>query len=294
MILGGIHGDLPIEPTGGAEPPQPETIRVPPGLSAATKADFDKLPKHVQQDMVKWQQDLETAKTTWDQKAERYNRLDSLLAPRRERFQIAGIDDVQAVQALLAAQDYLERSPREGIAYLARQYGVDLRGFASGQPAGQPAQAAPPMPEWAQQLFGKVQSLESVTVQQQQAAQQAARSEVDGQVHAFRSDPKNLYFENVRNDMAALIQSGQARTIQEAYDKAIWASPEIRPLVLRQQQEADQATQRAAAQAKANAARHASGSITGSPSPGASPAQRSNPTSTVGDDLRSAWNEIAG
>ena len=284
-------GQIPSEaktPQAGGEPPKPETIAPPASWSATAKANFAALPPVVQQEVLKREQDIEKGKAQWDQKAERFNRLDSLLAPRRERFQLAGLDDVQAVQALFAAQDYLERSPREGIAYLARQYGVDLRSFAQG--GQQQAAPQPPMPPALQAMFQDVQSLKSVFAQQQQSAAQVAQSHVQSEITAFQSDPKNLYFENVKGDMAKLINSGQASGLQDAYDKATWANPEIRTLLLQQQQQSQTAQAQQAARAKADAARHASGSITGSPAPGSSPAS-SGPAPTLRDELARAFAE---
>jgi hypothetical protein len=279
----------PKTPTGATpEPPSQETIRVPPGLSAATKAEFSKLPQHVQQDILKFQADVEQAKTTWDQKAAKFNALDQILAPRRERLQLAGLDDSSAVRALFAAQDMLESKPVEAIAFLARQYGVDLRRYA--QPGQGPAQQQV-HPDVAR-LYQEVNTLKSALAQQQQTASQATNSQHVQTIQQFQSDPKNIYFENVRNDMATLIRSGQARDLQDAYDKATWASPEIRPLLLRAQQETAAAEAQAQAKARAQAARHASGSVTGSPTPGSSPAGAA-PASSIRDELAKAFADAS-
>jgi hypothetical protein len=52
------------------------------------------------------------------------------------------------------------------------------------------------------------------------------------QIEAFKRDPKNRFFENVRQDMAKLFQTGKADTLQEAYDAACWLNPDIRAILI--------------------------------------------------------------
>lgn len=287
----------PKTPQAPAEPPaaqQQATIGPPPTWSATAKADWDKLPEHIQREVLKREGDIQQGKAQWDQKADRFNRLDAVLSPRRERFQMAGIDEAQAVQALLAAQDFLERSPLDGIAYLARQYGVDLRQFAQRAPGGQqpPQGGVQQLPPELQRLASEVQTLKSTLAQQQQSAEQATRAGVLDQVQQFSADPANVYFENVKAEMGKLLKAEAASDLKDAYDKACWANPEIRGLLLRQQEEQRVAQAREQASAKAAAARHASGSVTGSPAPGATPVSGSQ-GSTIRENLEAAFREHA-
>lgn len=278
----------PGEPSEASGPQR--TIAPPPSWSAAAKADFDKLPEHIRKEVLKREADIERGKAQWDQKAHRLGRLDAVLQPRNERFRLAGIDEVQALQALFAAQDYLERDPAGGLAYLARQYGVDLRALAQGG-GGQLRNGAQPEPH-VQALAREVETLKGALAQQQRRAEQATRSGYLNQVRAFASDPANLYFENVRERMGALLRAGTANDLPDAYQQAIWADPEIRPLLLRQQEERLKAQAQDAARAKAAQARHASGSVIGSPAPGATPG-RAGPAPTLRDELLNAWSQHA-
>lgn len=280
-------------PSGAPEPGATQTIAPPSSWTAAAKAEFSKLPPIIQQEVLKREGDIEAGKAQWQTKAERFNALDSILAPRRERLQLAGMSEVQAVQALFAAQDMLERQPREAIAYLARQYGVDLRSYGQGGPGTmQPAQQPAIHPAF-QQVFNEINTLKgALAQQQQQSATQAAQSQHVQTITQFQADPKNIYFENVRPQMAELLRSKQAPDLQTAYDMATWASPEIRPLLLRAQQDQAAAEAQAAARAKATAARHASGSVVGSPTPGSS-AAASQPAESIRDELARAFADAS-
>ena len=268
-----------------------QTSGPPPSWSAAAKAEFDKLSPVLKQEVLKREADIERGRAQWQQGAERLNRLDAVLAPHRERIAASGASDDQVIASYFEAERQLRTDPVNAIASLARSYGVDLRVFGNGQ-AQQPQQAqlSPELQRIAQQ----VDALTNAQVQQQRQAQESERNQVMTHIQSFASDPANLYFDNVAEKMAALLKSGQAKDLPDAYQQATWADPQIRPLLL-QQQAGAQATQTAeAARAKAAQARRASGSVTGSPAPGASPARGGqNPNASVRDDLMAAFSEHA-
>jgi hypothetical protein len=273
----------PLEPNApaAAEPLETGTIRPPASWSATAKADFASLAPHIQQEVLKREGEIEGGKAQWDQKAARFNRLDAVLGPRQERFQLQGIDEVQAVQSLLAAQDYLDRDAPAALQYLAKQYGVDLSRLAPNAQQ-QPQQAQ--LPPVVQQMAQKIATLEQTLSQQQSVAHQQAASETQSQIDAFAADPANLYFANVRGQMAVLSQAEPTLGLKDLYDRAVWANPEIRPLLLRDQQQKATAELEQQTKARAEAARRAGGSITGSPSPGSGPAG-AGPASSLRGEL---------
>ena len=279
-----------------AEPQaQAGTIGPPPSWSATAKAAFSTLDPIIQQEVLKRERDMEAGRAQWQQGAERLNRLDKVLAPRIERFRLAGVDEARAVETLFAAQDYLERSPVDALLYLGRQSGVDWRSLfqrlQGGQ--GQPQQAVQALPPEMQQLMQQVQGLTQTVTQQQRAAQE---SQVQGHlqtVQQFATDPANVYFENVKGRMSKLIRNGDAKDLADAYQQACWSDPEIRPLMLQAQQTATAASTAAAQRAKVQQARSASVSVTGSPRPGASPGGGKPAPQTVRAALSDAWDASA-
>jgi hypothetical protein len=278
----------PPPPAGGQEPPR-ETIRPPASWSATAKSRFATLDPVIQQEVLKREKDIETGKAQWDQKGERLNRLDAVLAPRRDRLRLMGWDDARAIEALFAAQDLLERDPMTGLGYLARQYGVDLSRLAPGGPE---QAAQPPMHPAVQRLAQQVTALEGALAAQQSAARQGEAAKYDAEVAAFRADPSNLYLDDVADDMSALLRSGRASTLKDAYDKAVWANPETRTLLINEREDQRRAEAEQARRTKANAARYASGSITGSPQPGSSPAN-AGPAPTLRDELTRAFSDAS-
>lgn len=118
------------------------------------------------------------------------------------------------------------------------------------------------------------------SVREQIRAEQI-QEEVTRSIKQFGGDPKNQFFENVRMDMTRLLQAGSAETLEDAYDKACWANPEIRSLLIKQQQTAP--SDPSAKAAAATQARAASKSITGSPIPNAS---AKGPETSIEDEIR--------
>ena len=287
------------EAPGAADGPEPapavRDAAPPASWSAAAKADFVSLPDHIRKEVLKREADMERGRAQWQSGAERLNRLDAILGPRSDMIRMRGLDEAQAIQMLFAAQDVLERNPIEGLKHLARNYGVDLRTLASAGDPRQPGGAMAPQAQPPAQLIAlaqEVETLKGALAQQQARVDQARTAGLDDQLTAFKTDPANLYFENVQERMRALLRAGAARDFADAYQQAAWSDPEVRQALLRREAETRQAGSIDAARAKAAQARHASGSITGSPSPGAH-SGRGGPAPSLRDELMSAWTQHA-
>ena len=259
-----------------ADPAAKLAIRAPASWSPAAKATFDKLPPEVQQAVAKREQEIDHGLRRKSEEVKRYEPLEHVLAPRRAQWAAQGLDDVQAVKTLLAAQDLLEKNPIQGIEFLARSYGVNLN---TAQPQGQPYQAQP-----ARDSHPEIAALKQQLQVLQSQVQTAQTAPIVSQIDAFQNDPANLYFENVRDDMAVLLHNGKASDLKEAYEMACWMRPDIRPFL--------QTTQAPAApvQDKAAQARRAAVSVTGSP--GQTRVPKSN--GSIEDDIRAAFEEVAG
>jgi hypothetical protein len=303
--------------------PQSEAIRVPPSLPAAVKAKFAKLDPDVRDAFVSLEGSVQTAKAEWAAKGQRLNRFDEIIGPRLSRWQMAGVDEFQGVQMLLAAQDILDRDPVQGLVQVARSYGVTpahlAQAFGLSQTSAQapaadglnPTTAMPDLSGVLQQhlapVLQQVQTLQQQLSQSQHAEQATKLATAQREIDAFAADPANMYFDNVQDAVVAIIaqdrQNGGSMPLKEAYDRAVWADPNVRPHLIQAQQETAaqevarkaseaQAAAQKAAQAKAQAARNAGGSVTGSPSPGASaPAGAPRP---LREELQANWQAQQG
>ena len=269
--------DTPDQPSEAvADPAARLAIRAPASWSPAAKATFDKLPPEVQQAVAKREQEIDHGLRRKSEEVKRYEPLEQVLAPRRAQWAAQGMDEVHAVKTLLAAQDLLEKNPMQGLEFLARSYGVNLN---TAQPQGQPYQAQP-----ARDSHPEIAALKQQLQVLQSQVQTAQTAPIVSQIDAFQNDPANLYFENVRDDMAVLLHNGKASDLKEAYEMACWMRPDIRPFLQTAQAPA------APMQDKAAQARRAAVSVTGSP--GQSRIPKSN--GSIEDDIRAAFEEVTG
>lgn len=267
--------DAPVTTEIAQEAPQ-EPIRVPPGWSPAAKAKFASLDPDIQSEILKREKDFSVGLQDRTNALKRYEPLEQVIAPHRQKWAVAGVDEATAVKQLLAASDWLERDPTTAIAYLAKQYGVNALPTGTAQPQAQP------------ESIGQTPQLTALQQELQDLKQQIASQSEAGlvsQIEAFKNDPKNLYFENVREDMAALINAGKAKTLEEAYDMSCWMRPDIRPLL-----QVPQVTKDPAAQVQK--AKAAAVSITGSPAQPRAP--QTNANASIEDDIRTALQELSG
>lgn len=270
--------DAPQEPLSEvAEPPSQVVTRPPSSWSPAAKAAFAELPDDVKAAVAKREREIDAGLRSKAEEVKRYEPLEKVIAPRRTMLAMRGLNEVQAISALFEAQDKLEQNPREALTMLAQIYGERIR--FGGQPQAQPQHPAQPnqgQPPEFQQLQAEIARL-------RQQVEQASQAPILSEVEAFKSDPSHLYFDNVRDDMALLIEAGKAKTLKEAYDMACYMNSEIRPLLI-------QAPVPVQQKAKVEQAKRAAASITGSP--GNPVAPKSN--GSIEDEIRAAFYEVAG
>lgn len=249
------------------------SIRPPASWTPQAKAKFASADPDIQQEVLKREKDMDRGLNEQARRLKAYEPLEEVIAPHRQKWQVAGVDEATAVKQLLAASDWLERDPQTAIAYLAKQYGV------TAQPTGQPEQAQP-----TGTASPEIQALQQELASLKQQIGSREEAGMLSQIEAFKQDPANLYFDNVRDDMAALLNAGKAKDLAEAYEMACWMRPDIRPLL--------QQAQVAPAPTDVARKKVAGASVTGSP---AEPRTNSNnPNATIEDDIRAAISELQG
>ena len=119
--------DTPDQPSEAvADPAVKLAIRAPASWSPAAKATFDALPDEAKQAIAKREQEIDHGLRRKSEEVKRYEPLEQIIAPRRAVWAAQGMDEASAIKTLLAAQDLLERDPKQGLEFLARSYGVSI------------------------------------------------------------------------------------------------------------------------------------------------------------------------
>jgi len=238
-----------------------EAPRKPPASwSPQAKADFAQLAPHIQDEVLKRERDMDKGLQSRASELKRYEPIEQVIAPHRDRWSAHGVDEATAIGQLLNADAYLRQNPLAAIQDLAQAYGVDLRQYAQGNlPQQQPA---------LQPVLQRMQQLEAHIQSQSEAAAQAQQQRNEKAISDFASSPEAMYFADVETEMVKLIKAGIAEgdtpeeKLKNAYEKACWQRPDIRKLIQADQSKPKQETQ--AERQRTAAAKKAGGSITGS------------------------------
>ncbi|MDO9131975.1 hypothetical protein [Hydrogenophaga sp.] len=256
--------------------PALEAKRAPSSWKKDAAAEFDKLPPHVQDEVLRRETDFHKGIEGFKQHADLGRSMERALQPYMQTIQQLGVAPDQAVGALLKA-DAMLRNPdpaqrAQYFATLAQQYGIDL---------GQAAQV-PQRDPYTFQLEQQLQQIRQQQEQFQQSQQEQQREALNSELQAFAATAE--HFEAVKEDMAALLQAGRATDLKDAYDKAVYANPQTRQALLEQQRQ--EALKQAQTQALNARAKAAAVSVKGS-----SPASGNGAAPTnLRAALESAWN----
>jgi hypothetical protein len=242
------------EPGSVAEPePEPEIVSTAPKSWPKEMHDhWGKMPKEAQDYWTIREKQMLDGLEQYKGDAGYGKQMKEAITPYMALIQAQGIDPPQAVQTLLNAHYKLSVSnPTQKAEYfqsLARQYGVDLGGMQSQE--GQ--QQVDPM---VRQLQDELHNIKQVIQSGNQQQLDAERNKIQNEVNAFASDPKHAYFDEVSEEIVALLKNGA--TLEDAYEKAVWANPVTRQKEMSRVQTEQQAALKAKAIAEAEAKKKA-------------------------------------
>ena len=287
-----IETTAPVEAELVAEVPaetQTTSASKPPdSWSPAAKAKFAALDPEVQAEIVRREADVHKGFTKQDEHRNLGKTFEQAVNPYLPMIRSEGSDPVKAVNALLQTAYTFRAGTAEQkeqmLIGLMNQYQIDPNNIfnrLTGQ--YQVPQVDPQVAQLQQQL----QQLQQTIQGGQQQSQQAEQAQISQTIESFSSDPKNLYFANVKAEMAALLDAGRAKDLQEAYDMACWARPDIRPLLLQQQEQ----QRKSEAVARASKARAAGSSLTGSPVGNIATGSIGS-TGNLTDDIRAVYRDV--
>jgi hypothetical protein len=243
------------------------TIAPPMSWSAEMKAKWAVLPADVQTYVAKRDKETHEAITRAGQQTkvlgqmvEAYEPLGRLISAYRDDFARRGIPAVQGIAALLDAQRRLDANPLGTLVQIGLTYGIDLRPHLQAAGAAPQSRHIAPSPqpspsdnEVVRSLHDRLGLHERWIVAQEQAREDAYDAEVRRTVQDFANG--RPHFDEVRPLMAALLDSGQASDLAEAYDMAVNAKPDIRRHIQADQRKVEEERRIADARSKAEQAR---------------------------------------
>lgn len=236
------------------KPPEVPQKRPPSSWKKDAQAAWDTLPEHVKDDVLRRETDFHRGIEQYKVYAHKAQAYEQALAPYQDTLKALNVAPEVAIGALFKADSILRHGlPHEKAAYfaqLAQEYGVPLDGI----------EQAPPVDPAYRALLNEVRQLRQSETQREQERQRAEMESLNSTISSFAEGKE--HFEAVREDMAALLQAGRASDLEQAYDMAIWARPDLRSSLLQQQVKA--AEEKARAEAQRLKAKTAAVSVKGS------------------------------
>ena len=170
-----------------------------------------------------------------------------VIAPYMPMLNARGMDVPTAVAGLLNAQYQLENNPKQAIANIAQAFGVNLAEIAGS--AQQQEQVDPQIKSLQDQLAAIQNTFKSASEAQMAETRQKTQSEVS----AFAET--HPYFDEVADDMIPFLKAG--KSLEEAYNKAVWANDVTRAKESAKLQQEQQAESKRKALEAAEAAKKA-------------------------------------
>lgn len=297
-----------------------EVLQPPTHWSPQAKADFLAAPRSIQEQALKREKEINEAKTGWEGKAEEYNKIAKVIEGKRNDWAAAGVTPDVAIGRLLAFENILRTNPTEGVVRIlsgfakGNEMGVvkaiaEANGFTlakkTSDQAGSDKGAAPAQDNATARELERV-SKELADIKRERDAERTSATTADNQriiaeIDAVAKDPKNVYFENLRPQIQALLavgdRAGDKREIkvrvQEAYDNAVWANPETRRLAAEaSDRERTEAARKAEAERVVKAKAAAVSVSGGAPGDGKPEQGRTPNSNSIVDDVRAAYREV--
>lgn len=214
-------GDLAAENSEAVQ-----EVGAPKTWTADAIKEWATIPDRAKQEILKREEDMFRGLEQYRERAELGSKYDSVVEPYRAALAAEQIDPVGLFQSFAANHYLLARgTPEQKLeiaSTLITHYGVDLTALVTKlSNYSQPDPQIVSLQEEIRQLKSGLTSINS-------SAEEAQRVEFTKQVEAFASDPAHSYFSEVAEDIALLLKNRVATSLEDAYDKAVFANPVTR------------------------------------------------------------------
>lgn len=252
--------DKPKEPEAPTHaddaPPSDPTEVAPSSWKPDVAAKFNELPAEVKAEIHRREAQYHKGIEQYKPAVQFAHEMNAAITPYVQNIQASGVAPAHAINHLLMIEDKLRNGDAQAkmqiLAKVAQDYGIDL-----AQAVNAPA-ADPRALDMERQLNAERQQ----RMQYEQGLQEREQGAVLSQIEAFAQAPGHEHFEAVKQDMGALLQSGIATSLDDAYDKAVWARADLRQSLIKE--ERTEAEKRALEQQRRSKAKSAAVGVKGS------------------------------
>ena len=277
--------------------------KAPAGWKPTVREHWEGLPDEVKQEVMKREREIDDRLRETTQARQFAQAIQQTLSPYQHFIKAEGSNPVQAIDNLMGTAAALRTGNADQVADLVtqitNQFGINRFGkdmfiqkldqkLSGSQPPPESPEIAALKQQYEQEL-APLKQMQQQMQQQQTYFQQQEQQATQAELQKFAAQAE--FLNDVRTDMADLIdlaaQKGQELSLQEAYDRACWAHPEIRNVLTRRQQ-SEQAQQ---VNETAQRAKRAAVSVNGSAPPAHT--QTSGGSGSLRDDLEFALSRMS-
>lgn len=238
---------IAAEPETPEQPTQVRDVnRAPSTWKPAIREEWAKLTPTVRAEIHRREADFQHGQAQLLPDARFGQQLRQIIDPYKMLIEADGGTPERAVSDLMRTAATLrigtDQEKLNALIGIVKQYRIDLRPLLNGQPAQQQ-----PQQEFRDSRVDQLLARQQADEQQRTVAQSR---DLETAVTSFLSEvdatgnPKREYLGEVMNDMTALLPQIQAanpgmthtQALEAAYDRAIWAHPEVRTVLQTRQQ----------------------------------------------------------
>jgi hypothetical protein len=276
-VDGAVKDKEQVKPETPAERLQHRVDRAPASWKKDAKGEWAALPLQVRQEVYKREMEVERVLKETAPIRQQIQEIQNVVSPYMARIQSAGVTPVQAMNELFKADFILAtgtpQSKAQMLAKLVNDYGVSIedldRAIVANMQGQLQTQPQGFDPNYVNQLVQQQLNHALAPIyQERQQREQAVVQSANQTVEQMSLNPAYPYFDDVREEMADLIEvaarRGVALSLEDAYTKAVAINPDVSG----QQSRQAMMTQANQQHQQAQKARNAASSVSGAPASG--------------------------
>jgi hypothetical protein len=235
----------PIQPA-----PLAPALQAPASWSPGAREHWKTVPAAVQQEVARRESEMARYVNEMAPARNIAERFTQTIQPFLGTIQAEGVDPLTAVRNLMSVTQTLRSGTQyekaQTLAQIVKVYGVDIQALDSALVGAEPPAGSQQQqnPQYVQQAVQQALApLYQAAQNRQQQIAQAAEGEARSELETFAQDPANEFFQDLRHEMADIIELGERRgrdiSIADAYRQAAMLHPEVSKVMLARQQGAN-------------------------------------------------------
>lgn len=267
--------------------PEPRPLtKAPESWKPLAKEHWAKLPSEVQAEVARREREITQTLQQTSEERKLANHFKESIRPFEAMIRAENRDPVTAATELFATAALLRTGTpvqkAQLVADMVKNFGIDIQALDSALVGEEIPDEQSKITKLLDQRLQPVMSFIDEVKSVRASREATTNSEVMSEIEAFANDPKNEFFNDVREEMADLMElssrRGRPLSLKAAYDQTIRYNPEIQQ-ILQSRKDAEIAKKREAAS-----------SLPSKGAPRTGPQQSSG---SVRDDIENAISSLA-